>query len=376
MSRINNIFFVSAFLFTLLISKTNAIEYGGFGARPAYPVEGNPRTQSIFVDTLNPNDVKDDGVLVINNTTETRTILVYAVDSTPSTDGAFACKQISQSKNDVGAWIDLEKSEVTVKPGENVLVPFKIRVPENAAAGEHNGCIITQEKIEKTPGQSGVNLSLRTGLRVAITIPGEIERKLQVTDFNVTPKDNGDFTLQLKIRNPGNVSIDADVNIITRYFFGLVHQENGGQQSILREDTSDFNFELKKPFWGGWYRTNYVIKYDESKDAIIGVNSSSTPVELKGPGIWFYSKPTNTALMIEITVGLFIIFGIYLMILSMRRNVWVKKSWIEYEVSEGENISSIANKFNVSWSVIVKANKLKAPYELEPGQTIKVPPEK
>jgi len=364
------------FLFTIFTNNVFAIEYGGFGARPAYPQEGNPRTESIFVHTLEPDDIKDDGVLVINNTTETKTIMIYSVDSTPSTDGGFACKQFSQSKNDVGGWIKLEKSEVTIEPGKKELVPFKITVPSNAAAGEHNGCIITQEKLEKPDGKSGVSLSFRTGLRVAITIPGEIERKLQITDFNVVPKDDGSFSLLLKARNPSNVSIDTDVQVITRYFFGLTHTTNGGQYSILRNDSFDWNFELSKPFWGGWYRSNYIVKYDENKEAIIGVNTDSKLIELKGPGVWFFSKPTNTAMMIEITVFLFILFGIFLLILSFVRKSWVKSSWVEYNVGVGENITSLSEKFDVTWTLIAKANNLKPPYELKPGEKIKVPPEK
>ncbi len=32
----------------------SAIEYGGFGGRPAYPREDNARTESIFIHTLEP----------------------------------------------------------------------------------------------------------------------------------------------------------------------------------------------------------------------------------------------------------------------------------------------------------------------------------
>src|SRR3989344_4034401 len=86
-----------------------AIETGDFGGRPAYPRPDNPRTESIFVHTLEPGDIQKEGVLTINNSAERKTMLVYAVDSTPSTGGAFACEQLSQTKNDIGAWIALEK---------------------------------------------------------------------------------------------------------------------------------------------------------------------------------------------------------------------------------------------------------------------------
>lgn len=36
----------------------SAIEYGGFGGRPAYPREDNARTESIFIHTLEPGVIQ------------------------------------------------------------------------------------------------------------------------------------------------------------------------------------------------------------------------------------------------------------------------------------------------------------------------------
>ncbi len=163
-----------------LISSSFAIEYGGFGGRPAYPRADNPRTESIFIHTLEPGAVQKEGITVINNSSETKTVLVYAADSTPSTGGAFACKQFAEEQTDVGSWVKLTKNEIKLGAGTTQLIPFTITVPENAGVGEHNGCILIQEKKEKKDGQPGVNLSIRTGLRLAITIPGDIERKLEI----------------------------------------------------------------------------------------------------------------------------------------------------------------------------------------------------
>jgi hypothetical protein len=56
-------------------------------------------------------------------------------------------------------------------------------VPENAGVGEHNGCILIQEKKQKTDGQTGVSLSVRTGIRLVVTVPGDIVRKLEIDGF-------------------------------------------------------------------------------------------------------------------------------------------------------------------------------------------------
>lgn len=365
-----------AILFASFASNALAIEYGGFGGRPAYPRSDNPRTESIFIHTLDPGAIQKEGVLVVNNSAERKTILVYAVDSTPSTGGAFACEQLSETKDDVGAWITLAKSEVALEPGTNELVPFTIAVPKNASVGEHNGCIIIQEKLAKPDSKSGVGLSFRTGLRVAITIPGTLERKLEIVGFTITPKDDGSFLLQPKVKNLGNVSIDADAQVITRYFFGLTHITHGGQYPILRGDTSDWNFELKKPFWGGWYHSSFVVEYDENPEATVGVKSGKALTRLEGPSVWFWSSPTPAALAIEIIVLLALAFGGFLFWLSQKRKRWIKENWVSYEIKSGEDIKSLAERFDVSWKLIARTNKLQPPYALKLGEKIKVPPTK
>lgn len=377
-NRAVQIFVIGLTILTFVVLTNNvlAIEYGGAGIRPAYPQADNPRTESIFVHTAEPGAVIEEGVLVVNNTAEKKTMLIYAVDSTPSTGGAFACAQMSDEKKDVGAWITLEQTEVTVDSGSGGIIPFTIAVPKNASVGEHNGCIVAQEKKEKAQAGSGASLSFRTGLRAAITIPGELVRKLEIVGFTATKRDDGSFLLHPQVKNTGNVSIDADAKVITRYFFGSMYFTHGGQYPILRGETSDWNFELKKPFWGGWYRSSFVVEYDENPEAEVGIKSGKALTRLEGPSVLFFSFPASPALAIEIAVLLALAFGGFLFWLSLKRKRWIKENWISYEAKPGEDIKSLAERFDVSWKLVVKVNKLKPPYALKSGEKIKVPPTK
>ncbi len=359
--------------FLIPLAGVHAIEYGGFGGRPANPDPNNPRTDSIFIYTLAPSETKEDGVRVINNSKDTKTFLVYATDSTPSSGGAFACKQLSEASEGVGSWIVLEKSEVTVESGKNEIVPFVVSLPESASVGEHNGCILVQEKKEGSTG-SGVNLSVRTGLRVAITVPGDITRKLEIAGFTMTWKDDGSILLTPSVRNSGNVSIDANVAVSTKYFFGTELARHGGMYPILREETSEWNFELQKPFWGGWYSSVVELTYDDNSDAGIGSSGNAEPTTIQGPTLRFFSFPTPAALAIEIGVlcVLFILLG--LLLLSMRRKRWIAHNWVAHKVTKSEDIQKLAQEHNVSWKLVAKVNGIKPPYTVHAGEVIKVPP--
>jgi hypothetical protein len=351
-----------------------AIQYGALGGRPANPRPDNPRTDSIFVHTLEAGAVQEEGILVINNTKEEKTAQVYAVDSTPSTGGAFACAQRSAGKQDVGAWIAVDE-EITLAPGATQVIPFDIVVPANASVGEHNGCIVVQEKEPPRPeGQSGVRISTRLGLRVAVTIPGELERALEIAGLEVVSRGDGSFLLQPAVRNVGNVSIDANIRLVTRNLFGLIYQEHGGEFPVLRGETLEQNFELKQPFWGGWYTTDLVVEYDRSEEATVGVQSGGELTRLSGPSVTFFSWPTAAAGAVYVAVLLALLIGGWLLRVGCKRRAWIRDSWVAYTVQDGDDLTALAKSYDVSWRLLAKVNKLDPPYSLRPGQSLKVPP--
>lgn len=370
-------FTVSILCIVFLAGPVVAIEYGGFGGRPAYPREDNPRTESIFVHTLEPGEVKQEGVIVLNNTAERKTLEVYAADSEHSSGGGFACAQKSAARKDVGAWVELEENVVTLDSATNKTIPFTITVPENASAGEHNGCILVQEvKLQEGQKKAGASLSFRTGLRIAITIPGELTRKIEIVAFTISKQEDGDILLHPEVKNTGNVSIDADVQITTRNILGFEREENGGVSPVLRGETSEWNFIYNKPFWGGLYRSSLAVEYDENEGATVGVNTEGKLTRLKGPTVWFFSPPKLLALLLEIVILAIIIFILLRIMKQRKKDAWIKKDWVGHAVQADENINSLAKKFGVSWKDLAKANKLKPPYAIKPGDQIKVPPKK
>lgn len=349
-----------------------ALEYNKIGGRPAFPREDNPRTDSIFVHTLNPGDVQGDGIRVINNTDETKTVLVYATDSVSSTDGGFACRQFSEAKNKVGSWIALEESEVTLEPGTNYVVPFTISVPQNASVGEHNGCILIQEKPkENIDKEAGINLAIRTGLRVALTVPGDIVQSLQFRDFLIQKRKGGSFLLSPVVFNDGNVSIDAKIDVVTRSIFGRLRARHGGEFPVLRDEELRWTFELKKPFWGGIYISRASITYLEGHGEL--GQEIGTPVTLKSKPKIFFSFPTILALIIEILI-LLVLLIVALNIFNRRKVMrWVRDHWVDYKVAPGETLQKLSHDYRLPWKFVAKVNKINPPYDIS-GKIIKMPP--
>ena len=87
---------------------------------------------------------RDDRIRVVNTGGRTGTAYLYAVDATTGqTSGAVYLSRQSP-KRDVGAWIRLSQSNVTLAPGKNAVVDYTIRIPATVRPGDHLGGIVAE----------------------------------------------------------------------------------------------------------------------------------------------------------------------------------------------------------------------------------------
>ena len=354
---------------------------GGIGGRPAYPQSGNLRSESIFVHTIDTGSSASDGIKVINNSTEDKTILVYATDSVRSSGGAFACAQQVDRLVDVGSWVTLDKAEVVLKPLSSEVVDFTISVPDTADAGEHNGCIVVQEAIaaSEVESGSGIGLNFRTALRVAVLVPGALDRndlakQLEIVDFSADVQSEH-IVLTPRIENQGVVSVDTEITTRIESAFGGALTEAGGEFPVLRTETGEWNFTHDRPFWGGLYRATVQASYDENPDNFLGEGEPSVRV-ISHPSIWIFVMPSIGALLIELLATGLGFGSIILLLLARRRRKQAAKDWIDHTLKKSTSLQAIAKSRDVHWKTIAKVNKLKPPYHLEAGQTVRIPPKK
>lgn len=378
----NKIFIATilALVISLIPVSASAVEYGGVGGRPANPREDNPRSQSIFIYELKPGDTYDDGVEVFNNTNERRTIELFAVDSVIASDGAFACAQNAEKKIDVGSWITLSKPSVTLDPGKSETVNFKVVLPEDADVGEHSGCIAMQdsEKSSDTQTEGGVVLTFRSAIRVAVTIPGDIVKAVNVKDVSLTRNANDDkfYTIRPSVINTGNVSLDTDLKIQLTSLFGTPVETKNATYPVLPGSTASWNFDVGRPFWGGWYKADVTATYNNNVEDSLGENASQDQVSVSKSSSYVFVDPSPLALIIEILALIGIMLLIAFLVRKFLHKRHVHTHWKHYTVQDGDSLQKIAKHYGVSWKRLASANKIRAPYHLEAGSKLKVPPKK
>ena len=161
-------YYVAAIIcFFLLPLSSFALSAGGIGGRPAHPDAALPYSDSWFIYNLGPGESVEDAITLSNTSQERVTIKLYAVDSSHTADGNFTLEQEDTTRDDVGAWVKLRESAVTLGPGEEREVLFTITIPANVSVGEHSGGIILQ-KVQpgQVAGGTGASIVTRIGIRV------------------------------------------------------------------------------------------------------------------------------------------------------------------------------------------------------------------
>lgn len=361
----------------VLVSTTivSAVSTGGVGGRPANPDPDNPRTQSIFIYTLSGGSTKTDQLYLSNGSDSDAIVELYPVDGVVTNTGAFTCEQRVESREGMGKWIELGKSEVTIPAKGTMLVDFTVTIPKTVDVGEHNGCIVIQKKDDGGVTTGNVNVRTRQAVRAAVTIPGDIYRKVTIEKFIASAavrEQNYSFSLH----NQGNVSADVDVTLtLTNTLTGREVYTNGGQYVSIAGQNLDLTFSSDvHPFFGGWYKAQASIDYDKragvfgtyDKDKLIHADSESITIYI-GPSVW------AILLIIVLLMGA----GAYALWLYRRKKAPTAKTlWGVYYVQPGETIEKLAARYSVSIQKLATLNRLPSPYTLEPGRKMYVPKKK
>lgn len=363
---------IALFLSAIMpIFTVSAADSGGVGGKPANPREDNPRSSSIFLHELSPGQSVDDAVEVYNNTDNQKSVQVYATDSIVSSGGAFACEQAAEQADKTGAWIKLTTNFVTLDANSSQVVPFTISVPDNTEPGEHNACIAIQEaNADPVQSGNGIALSFRSAIRVAITVPGDINKSLSISSVSLRTA-NDKLVGSIKLDNTGNVSLDTDIVAPLANAIGKYVQTQFGTYPALAHTETELNFEYNKPFWGGLYRLNATAHYNNDVSASLGKGANNQQVSATSRYLFVWPQPV--AMIILLTVLLAIIglaWYLWRRFIALPRQI---KSYIDYTVQDGDDIQSIAKQTKTNWKHIARINNIKPPYTLKPGTSIKTP---
>ncbi|GIH20380.1 WxL protein peptidoglycan domain-containing protein [Rugosimonospora africana] len=183
-----------------------------------------PDGRSRFDYQLGPAKVVHDYVGVANFGATAATFHVYASDAVNTPSGGFDLLPGDKTPTDIGAWVTLAQSTVTVPPHARANVPFTLTIPANATPGDHVGGIVAAVQL---PGQQGsVRLERRVGSRIYLRIPGNLVPSLAVTGLHssyhgtLNPLRGGAVRVDYTVRNTGNIRLSSRQLVDVTSMFG------------------------------------------------------------------------------------------------------------------------------------------------------------
>ncbi len=140
-----------------------------------------------------------------------QTFRLSAADGYLTPKGRFNMLTADKKSVDAGTWITVAPS-VDVAAGQTVVVPFTIKVPKDAAPGDHPAGIAASIT---SSGGGNVGVESRVGFRVMLRVSGEVRATVAVrsVDISYEPSWNpfapGAMRVSYDVVNTGNVRVAA-----------------------------------------------------------------------------------------------------------------------------------------------------------------------
>jgi hypothetical protein len=173
---------------------------------PSAP-SGDPLARTYSIASVTPGARLTRDVEISNTTPETMPVLAYAAAA--SVNGAVFGFADGHTQNDVSSWTRVSRPSIDIAAGETVLENVTIRVPRNAAGGEHYA-VIWAEASASTPSGGGVRLVNRVGIRVYLTVAkGGAEAPMFTLSGLHAERSGGEALIAAVVHNAGGSTLTA-----------------------------------------------------------------------------------------------------------------------------------------------------------------------
>jgi WxL interacting protein linking bacterial and host surfaces len=243
-----------------------------FALRPVTFDPNVPATQSYYIFDSKPGATIRTELRVTNVGTVSGTALLYAVDATTGRTSGAVYRSGSAKRRDVGRWVVLSASRITLGPQESRVVPFSVLVPQGSGAGEHVGGIVAQnlalqtgtaKQVAKGRGSLQIRLRHLTIVAVEVKLPGRRIERVVVQGVKAGA-EAGYPAVEVGLRNGGNVIVKPRLRlrIIDRHGKTLLDQRRV-LDSLVPQTAIGYPLILSRALRPGDYRADLRLDYGQ-----------------------------------------------------------------------------------------------------------------
>jgi hypothetical protein len=163
---------------------------------------------------------------VINNGTTDYSFVVYARPYSVTGEQYDPNYTEVNPQTEAYRWVQFEKTDYELRPGERVQVPYTVNVPEDAAAGGHYAVLFAETQPPKDSGSSVIRKK-RVGLLLYMTVSGATKQAGSLKSWEVpTWQTHRPVTSTVRIQNTGNVHFPAMLHVQYDPLLGKGFQAN------------------------------------------------------------------------------------------------------------------------------------------------------
>lgn len=266
-------------------AQSNSNSTTGIGIVPANQQSQTGLDRAWFLNTVQSGQKVTRTAEIINDFDREATINLFAKDATQTLDGSFTFIENDQPNTEVGSWISLSKTQVTLPAKSSTQVEFTITVPSNTQSGEYAGAIAVQESTNPNADQQGVQLQTRIGARVYLTVGSNLASGFEVKNFNAMTPDASKYSTYIQatkhiasekmyanfdIQNTGNIYSYAKGKIIIEGPDGKT-EVPVNKDLAPRSNAVNLLIDLQR----NWVVGDYKITFELAASPVIDGNKSS-----------------------------------------------------------------------------------------------------
>ena len=304
---------------------------------------------------------------LVNINNEPIDVAIYAADGALTSAGGFTVQPRNSKQLFVGSWIKTDQEIYHLGPKEKKTITFKITIPGDVTPGDYGGGLTAEPVLVDTALQgSGGKVSTRVAIPVYITVAGQKITKYSWDNFSHDFSNRHTFSFTLK--NEGNTQLRASGEITLEDTFGNKYNVPMGDISLSQNSSNSNKIQWNEtPYFGFFKATANITFYELDAKA-----HDFKEIGHLSKTVSFNVIPWPTIIVILVAL-LALVGGLSAKKISFNKLVRSCKS---IEVKDGDTFASIAKEHDVSWELLAKINKLEAPYTINKGQKILVPPKK
>lgn len=170
-------------------------------------------TSSLVDERLAAAGTSYDGVIRVRNTTsDAQRVRVYQADLTSPAPGQWRYPAAGTTPHSNGGWVTFASPDLTLTPGEEAPVPFRVDVPADASAGTYWSLMMveaagspptpTVAETARSP-RLGVRQVIRYGVQIVTDVAGPASTDVRFAGAALVSEPEGGVALQIDLENVG-----------------------------------------------------------------------------------------------------------------------------------------------------------------------------